>query len=59
MWAPIFSQNSTNISEALGAYIEKLVEFKSVIDQGEESKSYELMLKANDIRRVLMGIEKP
>lgn len=59
MWAPIFSQNAANISEALGAYIEKLVEFKSVIDHGEESKSYELMLKANDIRRVLMGIEKP
>ena len=59
MWAPIFSQNATNISEALGAYIEKLVEFKAAIDQGEESKSHELMLMANDIRRVLMGNEKP
>ena len=58
MWAPIFSQNSTNISEALGVYIEKLIEFKAAIDNGEESKSYDLMMKANDIRRVLMGIEK-
>ena len=57
MWAPIFSQNSRNISEALGSYINKLKEFKSFIDNQDEAASYDLMQKTNDIRRILNGIK--
>lgn len=58
MWAPIFSQNSSNVSVALEAYINQLKQFKKIIDNGEEDESYKLMEKANEIRRVLMGMEK-
>lgn len=58
MWAPIFSQNSNNISIALEAYINQLKQFKELIDNGAEEESYKLMDKANEIRRVLMGMEK-
>ncbi|PIQ21247.1 MAG: prephenate dehydrogenase [Cytophagales bacterium CG18_big_fil_WC_8_21_14_2_50_42_9] len=57
MWAPIFSQNSRNISEALGSYINKLQQFKSFIDNQDEAASYDLMQKTNDIRRILNGIK--
>ncbi len=58
MWAPIFAQNRKNISESLEAYIQELEKFKKVIDSGDESESRDLMKKANEIRRVLSGIEK-
>ncbi len=58
MWAPIFKQNATNVSIALEAYINQLRQFKEIIDSGAEEKSHKLMEKANEIRRVLMGIEK-
>jgi prephenate dehydrogenase len=58
MWAPIFTQNATNISKALDAYIKLLQDFKEIIDQQSEDRSYALMEKANGIRRVLMGLEK-
>jgi len=58
MWAPIFTQNSRNISAALDSYIRKLQEFKQMIDQQDEAASYELMKKTNDIRRILSGIDR-
>lgn len=58
MWAPIFKQNGPNISLALDAYINQLSRFKDIIDAGAEDESHKLMEKANEIRRVLMGIEK-
>lgn len=58
MWAPIFKQNGINISEALEAYINQLSRFKEIIDSGAEEESHKLMEKANEIRRVLMGLEK-
>jgi len=58
MWAPIFTQNKKNVSEALDAYIKKLQYFKKIIDENEELKSHTLMKEANDIRRVLQGISK-
>ena len=57
MWAPIFTQNTKNISAALDAYIKKLQQFKEIIDSQDETQSKELMQHANDIRRVLLGIE--
>lgn len=53
MWAPIFSQNTRNVSEALDSYIRQLQQFKKAIDAGDEQESSELMQKANDIRRIL------
>jgi hypothetical protein len=46
-------QADADISQALGVYIEKLKQFKSVIDNRDLEKSYELMRQANDIRRIL------
>lgn len=56
MWSPIFHQNKENISTALGKYIDQLVQFKKLIDEDDEEKTYALMQKANEIRRVLDGI---
>jgi prephenate dehydrogenase len=53
MWAPIFIQNTRNISEALDSYIRQLQQFKVVIDEQNQQGSSELMQKANDIRRIL------
>jgi len=58
MWAPIFSQNKKNVLAALDAYINKLKHFKEIIDNDDEQGSYDLMLHANEIRRVLHGISK-
>lgn len=58
MWAPIFKQNANNISLALDSYINQLKRFKEMIDSGSTDKSHELMEKANEIRRVLSGMEK-
>jgi prephenate dehydrogenase len=57
MWAPIFTQNTQNISNALDAYIRKLQYFKELIDNQDESRSRDLMNQSNEIRRVLMGID--
>ncbi|WP_025764660.1 prephenate dehydrogenase [Dyadobacter tibetensis] len=58
MWAPIFAQNQKNVSKALGDYIALLKKFKTAIDQGETEISLDYMTKANDIGRILAGIEK-
>jgi prephenate dehydrogenase len=58
MWAPIFSQNGRNVSEALDAYIKKLQLFKKIIDENDEKSSHSLMKEANEIRRILTGILK-
>ena len=58
MWSPIFMQNKQNVLEALDAYINKLQYFRSIIDENNEEKSKKLMNETNDIRRVLLGIEK-
>jgi prephenate dehydrogenase len=57
MWAPIFDQNATYISEALDAYIKNLIVFKQNIDQKNTEALYETMLQANGIRKVLEGIK--
>lgn len=57
MWTPIFSQNQKNVSEALGAYIKSLQHFKEILDGDDELASYQWMQRANEIRRVLSGIQ--
>lgn len=56
MWAPIFKQNNKHISDSLGAYIDNLKLFKKMIDDGLEEEMITCMEEANDIRRVLDGI---
>ncbi|KAA0989859.1 prephenate dehydrogenase [Dyadobacter aurulentus] len=58
MWAPIFDQNKTNVSKALGDYIELLKKFKEAIDREDLATSLNFMSRANDIGRILAGIEK-
>ncbi|MCF0073611.1 prephenate dehydrogenase [Dyadobacter sp. CY261] len=58
MWAPIFDQNKKNVSKALGDYIELLKKFKEAIDGRDMDASLSYMARANDIGRVLAGIEK-
>jgi prephenate dehydrogenase len=58
MWAPIFDQNKTNVSKALGDYIELLKKFKDAIDSKDLDTSLGFMSRANDIGRILAGIEK-
>lgn len=58
MWSPIFTQNTQNVSAALDAYIKNLQKFKEIIDARDEEGSNALIDNANDIRRVLSGIEK-
>ena len=53
MWTPILSQNASNISEALGSYILHLQEFQRAIENQDEQATYQLIQKANDIRRIL------
>ncbi len=55
MWAPIFLQNSKNISQALGTYIKELTEFKNFVDEKDYKKMFKAMKKANGIRKVLEG----
>ncbi|MCH7535368.1 MAG: prephenate dehydrogenase [Bacteroidetes bacterium] len=57
MWGPIFKQNSKNVSEALGTYIEHLTKIKEMIDSGEDKKLNEMMIDANSIRKILNGIK--
>ena len=56
-WASIFEKNKEHLSAALGNYIQHLEAFKKVLDEGDKAKSIELMERANDIKRVLNGIE--
>ena len=58
MWAPIFDQNRANVSQALADYIEYLQAFKVVIDSQDLQASADFMHRANDIRRILDGIER-
>ena len=58
MWAPIFDQNKANVSQALADYIELLQRFKATIDDTSHAETLDLMTRANDIGRILRGIEK-
>lgn len=57
MWAPIFAQNKEHISKSLGTYIQNLQEFKAMIDEENVDGMYAAMTNANQIRKVLDGID--
>ncbi len=58
MWTPIFDHNRENISQALSDYIEYLQAYKAIIDNKDNEGSDKYIGRANEIRRVLAGIEK-
>lgn len=55
MWTPIFEANQQHVSRALGEYISHLQHFKKCLDEGDTQGMQEMMIKANEIRRVLKG----
>ncbi|MEQ6120941.1 prephenate dehydrogenase [Reichenbachiella sp. MALMAid0571] len=57
MWAPIFAQNKEHISKSLGTYIQNLKEFKAMVDNENVEGMYDAMKNANQIRKVLDGID--
>ena len=57
MWAPIFDQNLEYLSQALQEYIMHLQRFHYHLMKRDTKELHNIMSKANDIRRVLEGIE--
>jgi len=56
-WAAIFEKNSTYLSEALGVYIQKMTDFKKLVDNVDVKGIHSSIVEANEINRVLKGIE--
>jgi prephenate dehydrogenase len=56
MWTPIFIQNATFVCEALDAYIRNITHFKEMIETGSRQALHTTMKQANEIRRVLSGL---
>ena len=57
MWAPIFEQNADFLTCALEEYIAQLKKFHQCLINRETGKVHEILTQANEIRRVLDGIE--
>ena len=57
MWAPIFEQNVEFLSQALLEYIMHLQRFHYHLMKRDTTELLRIMSQANDIRRVLDGIE--
>lgn len=57
MWAPIFEQNLDYLSQALQEYIMHLQRFHYLLLKRDTNELRQVMTKANEIRRVLEGIE--
>jgi prephenate dehydrogenase len=57
MWAPIFEQNLDYLSQALHEYIMHLQKFQHLLLKRDTQGLHQVMHNANEIRRVLEGIE--
>lgn len=57
MWAPIFEQNSHFLKQALEEYIAHLQKFHQHLVRHETTEMNAILQQANEIRRVLDGIE--
>ncbi len=53
MWVPIFQQNKSHLGKALDEYILQLQVFKENLEEGNSEELKAIMLKANQIRKVL------
>lgn len=58
MWAPIFEQNRIYLSQALQEYIIHLQRFQYHLMKGNTHELYNIMCQANQIRRILNGIQE-
>lgn len=56
-WTAIFEKNPQYLSEALGAYIVHLENYKKLVDDGNWKGMYEAISESNEITRVLEGIQ--
>jgi len=57
MWTPIFEQNMEYLSQALMEYIMHLQRFHYHLMKRDTKEIHRIMSKANEIRRVLDGLE--
>jgi prephenate dehydrogenase len=57
MWTPIFDQNMEYLSQALMEYIMHLQRFHYHLMKRDTKEIHKIMAKANEIRRVLDGLE--
>jgi prephenate dehydrogenase len=53
MWLPIFRQNKENVLDVLNEHISQLRKFKACLEKENWEYLRELMVHANDIRRIL------
>jgi prephenate dehydrogenase len=53
MWVPVFDQNRNNVVEVMETYIEKMTQFKVLIQNGETKQVRDLIKKANIIQKTL------
>lgn len=53
MWVPIFRQNKENVLDVLNEHITQLRKFKSALEKENYEYLEELIVKANEIRRIL------
>jgi prephenate dehydrogenase len=53
MWTPIFNQNKKNVVKVLEKYIDTLQQFKEKIENDDLAGIDDLIIEANNIRRVL------
>jgi len=53
MWVPIFMQNRENILDVLNEHITQLKKFKSCLEKENSDYLMELIMGANDIKRIL------
>ena len=53
MWEPIFRQNRDNVLDVLDEHISVLSTFRSLLIKKDFERFYELMAKANEIRKTL------
>jgi len=56
-WTAIFEKNPQYLSEALGAYIIHLQNYKQLVDDGNWKGMYDAISESNEITRVLEGIQ--
>lgn len=56
MWTPIFKQNKENVVEALDEYISNLIQFKELMEQGNDEEIFGEMKNTNRIKTILKGI---
>ncbi len=53
MWVPVFDQNRENVVEVMDTYIEKMTQFKDLIQAGQTNEVRNLIKKANIIQKTL------